>query len=47
VRVVDAASGSPMPMDTLSERLVDEAVSYYQLASEAYRHGDLRTEPLP
>ena len=42
VRVVDAASGQPAPMDALSEHLIDAAISYYQLASEAYRVGDLK-----
>lgn len=42
VRVVDAISGTPAPMDELSQQLIDEAISYYQLASEAYRLGDLK-----
>ncbi|MBL0121988.1 MAG: LTA synthase family protein [Betaproteobacteria bacterium] len=42
VRVVDAATGKQAPMDALSEQLIDEAISYYQLASEAYRAGDLK-----
>lgn len=42
VRVVDAATGKDAPADELSAHLVDEAVSYYQLASEAYRRGDLK-----
>ena len=42
VRVVDAKSGKPVPMDALSEHLVEEAIGYYQLASEAYRVGDLK-----
>jgi phosphoglycerol transferase MdoB-like AlkP superfamily enzyme len=42
VRVVDADSGKQAPMDALSEQLIDEAISYYQLASEAYRAGDLK-----
>ena len=42
VRVVDAASGKLAPMDALSEHLVEEAIGYYQLASEAYRVGDLK-----
>lgn len=41
-RVVDAASGRAMPMDGLSRHLLDEAISYYQLAAEAFRLGDLR-----
>ena len=42
VRVVDAATGKLAPDDELSRQLVDEAISYYQLASEAYRLGDLK-----
>ena len=42
VRVVDAATGLQAPMDELSLHLIDEAISYYQLASEAYRLGDLK-----
>lgn len=42
VRVVDAVSGREAPSDALSAHLVDEAISYYQLASEAYRRGDLK-----
>ncbi len=42
VRVVDAASGRPAPDDALSRELVEEAISYYQLASAALHDGDLR-----
>ncbi len=45
VRVVDADGGHPVAMDELSRHLVDEAISYYQLASEAYRQGELRLDP--
>jgi hypothetical protein len=41
-RVVDAASGRVLPMDDLGRHLLDEAVSYYQLAAEAFRFKDLR-----
>ncbi|HEU4622305.1 MAG TPA: LTA synthase family protein [Burkholderiaceae bacterium] len=41
-RIVDAISGSDRPRDALGQHLLDEAISYYQLASEAFRHGDLR-----
>ncbi len=41
-RVVDAVTGKPAPQDKISEHLVDEAISYYQLASEAYRKGQLK-----
>jgi phosphoglycerol transferase MdoB-like AlkP superfamily enzyme len=39
-RVVDAGTGRELPMDDLSHHLVDEAISYYQLASEAFRLKD-------
>jgi len=45
VRVVDAATGLDAPHDALSQHLIDEAISYYQLASEAYRQGDLKVAP--
>ncbi len=41
-RVVDAESGKLAPMDALSEHLIEKAIGYYQLASEAYRLGDLK-----
>ena len=46
-RVVDATSGREAPADELSRRLVDEAISYYQLASEAYRTGNMRLTGAP
>jgi len=42
VRVVYADTGREAPMDEISEHLIEEAISYYQLASEAYRLGDLK-----
>jgi phosphoglycerol transferase MdoB-like AlkP superfamily enzyme len=44
VRVVMADTGKPAPDDELSRHLTEEAISYYQLASEAYRHGDMKTD---
>ena len=41
-RVVDAATGREAPDDALSKELIDDAISYYQLASRAYRRGELR-----
>jgi phosphoglycerol transferase MdoB-like AlkP superfamily enzyme len=41
-RVVDVLNGREMPMDELSRHLLDEAISYYQLASEAFRFRDAR-----
>jgi phosphoglycerol transferase MdoB-like AlkP superfamily enzyme len=42
VRLVDAATGRPRPLDASSRPLLDEAVAYYQVASEAFRSGALR-----
>jgi phosphoglycerol transferase MdoB-like AlkP superfamily enzyme len=42
VQVVQADSGRPAPMDDRSQRLVREAISYYQVAAQAYRSGQLR-----
>jgi phosphoglycerol transferase MdoB-like AlkP superfamily enzyme len=39
-RVVDALNGRALPMDDLNRSLLDEAISYYQLASEAFRTRD-------
>jgi phosphoglycerol transferase MdoB-like AlkP superfamily enzyme len=41
-RVVDAASGEERPVDAHAQHLVDEAVSYYQVASHAYASGELK-----
>jgi hypothetical protein len=43
-RVVDATTGKLAPDDELSAHLIDEAISYYQLASEAYRKGYLKNK---
>ena len=45
VRVVDAATGQPVPLDDPARRLEAEAISYYQVASDAYRSGQLRLTP--
>ncbi len=42
VRVVDVATGQEAPQDEQSKQMIEEAISYYQLASEAYRQGNLR-----
>ena len=34
-----------LPVDTRGKQLLEEAISYYQAASEAYRSGALRTRP--
>ena len=44
VRVVMADTGKPAPDDDLSRALTEEAISYYQLASEAYRRGDMKID---
>ena len=41
-RIVDAATGRERAEDALSARVMDEAISYYQLASRAYRSGQLK-----
>jgi phosphoglycerol transferase MdoB-like AlkP superfamily enzyme len=41
-RVVDAATGAKAPDDALSRELVDDTISYYQVAAQAYRRGDLK-----
>jgi hypothetical protein len=41
VRVVDATTGRLAPDDATSRELVEEAISYYQLASAAYHDGEL------
>jgi phosphoglycerol transferase MdoB-like AlkP superfamily enzyme len=43
VRVVLAETGKVAPDDDLSQHLVDEAISYYQLASEAFRGGAMKS----
>lgn len=40
-RIVDAATGKERAADEVGMKRVDEAVSYYQAASEAYRTGTL------
>ncbi|HET9820339.1 MAG TPA: sulfatase-like hydrolase/transferase [Burkholderiaceae bacterium] len=41
-RVVEAQTGRPAPDDALSRELIDDTISYYQVAAQAYRKGDLR-----
>jgi phosphoglycerol transferase MdoB-like AlkP superfamily enzyme len=41
-RIVDAGTGLAIAEDARSARLLDEAISYYQLASRAYRSGELK-----
>jgi phosphoglycerol transferase MdoB-like AlkP superfamily enzyme len=41
-RIVDAATGRERAEDARSARLTDEAISYYQLASRAYKSGQLK-----
>ena len=41
-RIVDAATGRERAEDAPSARLMDEAISYYQLASRAYKSGQLK-----
>src|SRR6266478_2600665 len=41
-RIVDAATGRERAEDALSVRLMDEAISHYQVASRAYKSGQLK-----
>lgn len=41
-RVVDPNTGAVAPDDALSRYLIDEAISYYEIASDAYRKGYLK-----
>ena len=41
-RLVDPVSGNPLPANEKGKQLLDEAISYYQAASEAYHSGILR-----
>ncbi len=41
-RIVDAVTGEERPLDARGQKLLDEAVSYYQVASHAYAHGELK-----
>jgi len=47
VRVVDATSGKPVPDDELSKALTEEAIAYYQIASEAFKRGELKKPVAP
>lgn len=42
VRVVDAGTGAPVAESDLTRSLTEEAIAYYQVASEAYKRGDLK-----
>ena len=41
-RIVDAATGRQRAEDALSTQVMNEAISYYQSASVAYKSGDLK-----
>jgi len=45
-RIVDAATGRERAEDAHSARVMDEAISYYQLASRAYKSGQLKAAQL-
>ena len=47
VHVVDAGTGRPAPDDALSRELIDDAISYYQVAAQAYRRGEMRRPDNP
>lgn len=46
-RVIDAASGRPRAEDGRTRHLLDEAIAYYQTASEMLKHGGLRLAARP
>ena len=46
-RIVDAATGKELKEDAHTARLLEEAISYYQVAARAYRTGQLRVETKP
>jgi phosphoglycerol transferase MdoB-like AlkP superfamily enzyme len=46
-RVVDAATGRERTEDVLSAQIMNEAISYYQLASRAYKSGQLKFATKP
>jgi phosphoglycerol transferase MdoB-like AlkP superfamily enzyme len=45
-RIVEAESGKPLPLDDRTGPLLDQAVAYYEVASEAYQTGALKVDPL-
>ncbi len=47
VRVTDATTGAELPVSGRAKELVDEAVGYYQSASQAFRSGALRVAARP
>jgi phosphoglycerol transferase MdoB-like AlkP superfamily enzyme len=46
-RIVDAATGRERAEDARSARVMEEAISYYQLASRAYKYGQLKLAAQP
>ena len=44
-RIVDTSTGRVLPLDEATGGVLDQAVSYYQVASDAYRTGALRVDP--
>jgi membrane-anchored protein YejM (alkaline phosphatase superfamily) len=44
-RIVDVTSGKLLPLDAVTQRVLDRGVAYYQLASDAYRTGALKVPP--
>ena len=44
-RIVEAESGKTLPLDGATGLILDQAVSYYQVASDAYRTGALKVNP--
>jgi len=45
-RIVEASSGRALPLDRVTQPILERAVAYYQVASEAYRAGTLKVDPI-
>jgi phosphoglycerol transferase MdoB-like AlkP superfamily enzyme len=44
-RVLEAASGKALPLNDTTRHVLDQAVSYYEVASDAFRAGALKVDP--
>jgi phosphoglycerol transferase MdoB-like AlkP superfamily enzyme len=43
-RIVEATSGKALPLDATTQAILERAVAYYQVASEAYDNGKLKVD---
>ncbi|HUL64263.1 MAG TPA: hypothetical protein VLW55_06575 [Burkholderiaceae bacterium] len=44
-RILEAASGEALPLNDTTRHVLDQAVSYYEVASDAFRTGALEVDP--